>query len=650
MAFFNNAMDAHANKIAGENGCAELDSTSDPRVDLFFALVRDLPKERLQEMVTAVLSDSRITDEQKAHDLIVLTMQTRNCRGGKGEKGLFLEMYMEVYRRFPSTSVKLLPLVAKYGYYKDLVGIADEANKEEATAPLRAAVIEVMAARLRKDSAELAAATAEGRKPRGLSLLAKWAPREGSSGKHKKVGPSLAKEVAVKLFWESHPGRERAEYRKVVAALNRALGTVEVKMCGADWANIDPAAVPSAAMLRMRKALLNEAVKGAPPTAAERETGNRFPEDEDRVACRKRLRQCLLEEGTKKLKGKQLHPHEIVQKLMRGQRSSEMEEEIYGAQWEAIRASVKASLEKQSAEAAAGSTGSAASAATAVVRPSGGVNLGQLVPLVDVSGSMSGTPMEVAIALGILVSELTAPAFADRMLTFETSPSWVKLEAGASIAEKVQVTQRAPWGGSTNFEAALERILDVCVSAKLTPDQIPDMLVLSDMQFDQANHNRGGAWETQYERIVRRFAESGVKVCGEPWPAPQITFWNLRGTTQGFPAGADVPGVKLLSGFSPALLKLLLDGDEMGEDGPEEEVEMEVLGKKVVVKKKRKATPLETLRKCLDDAQYDAVREVLAASQEGALAAYTFTPPAVETEEKAEAEAQEEDWEEVEAP
>ena len=626
------AMDSHVDKRFGENGCAKLDSSCDPRVDLFFALVRDLPKERLQALVTAVLSDSRITDEQKAHDLIVLTMQTRNCRGGNGEKGLFLEMYMEVYRRFPSTSVKLLPLVAKYGYYKDLVTIADA---EEATAPLRTAVIEVMAARLRKDAAELAAATAEGRKPRGLSLLAKWAPREGSSGKHKKAGPSLAKEVAVKLFCESHPGRERAEYRKVVAALNRALGTVEVKMCGADWANIDPAAVPSAAMLRMRKALLNEAVKGAPPTAAERETGNRFPEDEDRVACRKRLRQCLLEEGTKKLKGKQLHPHEIVQKLMRGQRSSEMEEEIYGAQWEAIRASVKASLEKQSAEAAAGSTGSAASAATAVVRPSGGVNLGQLVPLVDVSGSMSGTPMEVAIALGILVSELTAPAFADRMLTFETSPSWVKLEAGASIAEKVQVTQRAPWGGSTNFEAALERILDVCVSAKLTPDQIPDMLVLSDMQFDQANHNRGGAWETQYERIVRRFAESGVKVCGEPWPAPQITFWNLRGTTQGFPAGADVPGVKLLSGFSPALLKLLLDGDEMGEDGPEEEVEMENEGETVVVKKKRKATPLETLRKCLDDAQYDAVREVLAASQEGALAAYAFTPPAVEMEAEA---------------
>ena len=38
---------------------------------------------------------------------------------------------------------------------------------------------------------------------------------------------------------------------------------------------------------------------------------------------------------------------------------------------------------------------------------------------------------------------------------------------------------------------------------------------------------------------------------------------------------------------------------------------------------------------CAADAQYDAVREVLAASQEGALAEYAFTPPAVEMEAEA---------------
>merc|ERR1711908_104204 len=347
----------------------------------------------------------------------------------------------------------------------------------------------------------------------------------------------------------------------------------------------------------------------------------------DRVACRKRLRTLLLEEGTKKLKGKQLYPHEIAKKCMHGRQASDLELEIFSAQWEAIRASVKAAMEAQAAAVASPGGGEA---------PKGMVNLGQLVPLVDVSGSMSGTPMEVAIALGILVSELTAPAFANRMLTFESQPNWVKLEDGASIAEKVRATQSAPWGGSTNFEKALEKILEVCVSAKLHPSQIPDMIVFSDMQFDVAG-GYGDRWETQYERIVRRFAESGVQVCGEPWPAPQITFWNLRGRTSGFPASADQPGVKLLSGFSPALLKLVLGGEEEGLE--EEEVETEVDGEVVVTKVKRKATPLETLRKCLDDGQYDPVRAILSASTEGALASYSFTPA-----ELAEAEEKEGPW------
>lgn len=92
----------------------------------------------------------------------------------------------------------------------------------------------------------------------------------------------------------------------------------------------------------------------------------------------------------------------------------------------------------------------------------------------------------------------------------------------------------------------------------------------------------------------------------------------------------------------------------------EDEVEVEVDGKVVVQKVKRKPTPLETLRKCLDDGQYDPVREVLSASAEGALAAYSFTRP---TEEEGaaggaegsgmavdEEKGDEETWEKVDAP
>ena len=86
MMAFTEAMDALATKVAGENGCPELDTTTDPRVDLFFAAVRDVPAARLAELVSACLADSRISKEDMTLDLIALLFQTRNCRGGKGER------------------------------------------------------------------------------------------------------------------------------------------------------------------------------------------------------------------------------------------------------------------------------------------------------------------------------------------------------------------------------------------------------------------------------------------------------------------------------------------------------------------------------------------------------------------------------------
>merc|ERR1719506_1955333 len=191
---------------------------------------------------------------------------------------------------------------------------------------------------------------------------------------------------------------------------------------------------------------------------------------------------------------------------------------------------------------------------------------------------MGGTPMEVAIGLGILVSELAAPTFKDRVLTFESTPRWVDLAGCGTICEKVAKVQGAEWGGSTDFEAACERILACAEAAKLAPDAIPDLIVFSDMQFNQAGclgaSSHGGyygrprppaaarGWETHYERLERRFAEVGRAVCGQPYAPPRIIFWNLRASV-GFPVQKDAPNTQMLSGFSPALLKLVLMGAEL---------------------------------------------------------------------------------------
>merc|ERR1711924_481509 len=63
-----------------------------------------------------------------------------------------------------------------------------------------------------------------------------------------------------------------------------------------------------------------------------------------------------------------------------------------------------------------------------------GVKRGALVSLVDVSGSMAGVPMEVSIALGLLVSDLADEPFKHRVLTFESQPRWHKIPSTASTA------------------------------------------------------------------------------------------------------------------------------------------------------------------------------------------------------------------------
>ena len=150
----------------------------------------------------------------------------------------------------------------------------------------------------------------------------------------------------------------------------------------------------------------------------------------------------------------------------------------------------------------------------------------------------------------------------------------------------------------------------------MSPEDVPDLIIFSDMQFDSAD--KSGSL-TQFERIEKKFHDLGMGLGGTPYPTPRVIFWNLRSNTKGFPTEDTTPNVQLLAGFSPSLLKaVLIDGveEEEGEMEMEEEKEgdEEVV---VVTKKARKAiTPYDTLRRVLDDKRYDDVRESLRESSQ----------------------------------
>jgi len=107
------------------------------------------------------------------------------------------------------------------------------------------------------------------------------------------------------------------------------------------------------------------------------------------------------------------------------------------------------------------------------------------------------------------------------------------------------------WGGNTNITSAIQKLLDVAVSAQLTQEQMCEVLVIfSDMQFDVAD----SSWakeSTSYELMVKQFEQANYKV-------PHVLFWNLRAKTVGFQVEANTMNTSMVSGYSSKMMNLFL--------------------------------------------------------------------------------------------
>jgi hypothetical protein len=348
--------------------------------------------------------------------------------------------------------------------------------------------------------------------------------------------------------------------------------------------------------------------------------------------------------------------HELVEQIMNGRLNSTDERILIESQWNAHVDHFRQTMKETNS------------------------SLGKGICLVDVSGSMSGIPMNVAIAMGIFASSFAHPAFCDRFISFESTPRWIVLRyprsyseyqskeeyspstigewdssrAGGelSLYEKVMVASLSPWGGSTDFVAAHELILEVCVNANLGPEDLPEwFMILSDMQFNVANrpgysgnnygfinHTLGISykapasphtthacgysygsqssnninWTPIHDMLGHAYHTAGMKVCGHPYDVPQQIYWDLRGDTVGFPVQSDTPNTQLISGFSVSLLKLFLTGNDVGS---------------YVAPAKVTPTPWDTFRKAVDSKNYHTIRNVCSNSTEGCLSRYKFVEP-----------------------
>jgi hypothetical protein len=198
--------------------------------------------------------------------------------------------------------------------------------------------------------------------------------------------------------------------------------------------------------------------------------------------------------------------------------------------------------------------------------------------MVDLSGSMrtpTSDPYFAAVTLGCRVAEKST--LGKRVMGFASIPKWINLEGTETLTDMTDriYASSEGQGMSTNFYHALDLILTAIVEKKLSADVVSNMVlaIFSDMQantcmtYENSGYgDKSKPWSTMCDVIKQKYHDTGIQVCGVPYQAPHILFWNLR-KTDGFPTLSTEQNTSMMSGFDPSVLDLFCEQGMAGLQG-----------------------------------------------------------------------------------
>ena len=334
------------------------------------------------------------------------------------------------------------------------------------------------------------------------SLLAKWLKSENTSSKESR---RLGGKTRIAL------GMNHKEYRKTLSILRERINVIERLMSEGRWDEIQYDKIPSKAGLIYKNAFAKH--------------------DYDRYKAFSETKETKVNAAT-------LNPVDIAGQIFQyggwyGKNASDIDRAMWQKYWDNLKDYYNGREERG-------------------------------IAVVDVSGSMTGTPMNAAVSMGAYIAERGKGPFANHFITFSSHPELVKFE-GIDIYDKFQRAIKADWGGSTNIEATFDLLLKTAISNKCTQEEIPETVyVFSDMEFDccvrdNANRSSWGSGisldkaETLFDTMRKRWADHGYKM-------PRLIFWNLDARQNNIPAIGD--SISYVSGFSMAALEGVLSGKD----------------------------------------------------------------------------------------
>ena len=342
---------------------------------------------------------------------------------------------------------------------------------------------------------------------KSISLLAKWMPSVNTSS-IKTV--ALARKLIAKL------NLSEKIYRKTLSKMRSYLKVIEQKMSAKKWNEIDYEAVPSKANVKYNAAFLRN--------------------DE----TRRRAFLSALEKGEAKINSATNFPCDIVH-------SYSSSNTWCGG----VKTNIDPALE-----------------AMWKALPNIAVN-GNVLAVCDGSGSMttqvsgSMTALEVCNALGIYCAEHCTGPFKDKYITFSERPQYVDMSKAKSLHEKLDIAYKHNECANTNIEAVFNLVLKTAIDNQLTQDDIPTLVILSDMEVDNGadfggeynRWNNPGKYDARkhalMEQIRQKWANAGYKL-------PRLIWWNIASRTGVVPMQQNPDtGMILCSGYSQSQFKMI---------------------------------------------------------------------------------------------
>ena len=322
-----------------------------------------------------------------------------------------------------------------------------------------------------------------------ISLLAKWLATPDSKSTNTK---NLGKLTAKKLGYDF---KHMSEYKKKLRKLRKYLDIPEIKMAANQWDQIDYSKVASRSMLTHKNAF-------------KKHDGIRY---EDYVTA--------VKSGEAEMHMDTNTPYDVILKAIKDY-SSDLEE-----MWKQLPDMVSKNA----------------------------------LVMCDTSGSMtcrygnkSAIPMVVAFSLALYIADRNKGDLKNLFMTFSSSPNFVEFGKG-TLKEKYKKFEQAPWGGSTDLEAAFNTLLNIAINNKLTQEDMPEaIIIVSDMQINCVKGIDYDNRMTFYDKMSDLYKQHGYNM-------PAVTFWNVNAVSPAFHASHDTRGASLVSGYSVNILKQVLE-------------------------------------------------------------------------------------------